>query len=219
MGGDTPSGPNLELVIQSEAKDLQLHFAILSAFAVIRGYHHFGLGCCGKSRAMNQSRRPIDLGDEVERRRLGPAGLKACRRIMRIWHASEETSRMLLGVTPGTNLDSLDAERMGEEQMLRISYLLDLQGAAHLLGRRACRQMGRAAKHRPNVRRPVAASPYCGRRPRRTSESTQAARRLVRGTLTRNGDQPDLIAGILQTPVESLIQPCRVQKWVRGRPK
>ncbi len=81
---------------------------------------------------MHQSRKPIDLGYEVERQRLGPSGLNAFRRIMRIWHASEETSRMLLGVTPGTNLDSLDAERMGEEQMLRISYLLGIYKALHI---------------------------------------------------------------------------------------
>lgn len=75
---------------------------------------------------------PPDLSDEAVRRRLGPAGWTAFRRIMSIWQAPEETSRRLLGLAPETDLDRVDPTRLGEEQMLRISYLLGIYKGLHI---------------------------------------------------------------------------------------
>lgn len=74
-----------------------------------------------------------DLSDQAVRRRLGPAGWTAFRRILSIWQAPEETSRRLLGLAPETNLDSVDPERLSEEQMLRISYLIGIYKGLHIL--------------------------------------------------------------------------------------
>ena len=76
---------------------------------------------------------PPDLHDDAVRRRLGPSGWKAVRRIMRIWQVSDATSRRLLGFGPAEDLDMVDSERLGEEQMLRISYLLGIYKALHIL--------------------------------------------------------------------------------------
>lgn len=80
---------------------------------------------------MNQAPKAVDLGDETARRRLGPTGWNAFRRMMRIWQAPEEAARRLLGLTPETDLD-VDPTRLGEEQMLRISYLLGIYKALHI---------------------------------------------------------------------------------------
>lgn len=74
-----------------------------------------------------------DLGDEAIRRRLSPAGWKAFRRIIRIWQAPEETSRRLVGLAPGTDLDSVDPGQLSEEQMLRISYMIGIYKGLHIL--------------------------------------------------------------------------------------
>lgn len=75
---------------------------------------------------------PPDLHDEAVRRRLGPSGWKAVRRIMRIWQVPDATSRRLLGFGPAEDMDMVDPKRLGEEQMLRISYLLAIYKGLHI---------------------------------------------------------------------------------------
>jgi uncharacterized protein (DUF2384 family) len=76
---------------------------------------------------------PPDLGDEAVRRCLGPAALKFFDRAMDIWHVAGEESRQLLALAPGTNLEDLDPARLSEEQILRISYLVGIFKALHIL--------------------------------------------------------------------------------------
>ncbi len=70
-----------------------------------------------------------DFGDEAVRRRLGPSALMAFRRIMEIWQAPDEVARRLLGLVPEMDLNCMDPERLEEEQLLRISYLLGIYKA------------------------------------------------------------------------------------------
>lgn len=72
------------------------------------------------------------FGDEAVRRRLGPTALTVFRRIMEIWQAPGKEARQLLGLAPETDLDSVDSERLGEEQLLRISYLLGIYKALQI---------------------------------------------------------------------------------------
>lgn len=105
------------------------------------------------------SPRPPDLGDGAVRRRLGPAGLAGFRNIMEVWGATGEEARKLLGLAPGTSLDDLDPERMSEEQMVRISYLIGIYKALHtyLVGELADRWVGLANRDpRFGGRRPLA---------------------------------------------------------------
>ena len=76
-------------------------------------------------------RQSPDLRDEAVRRRLGPTGLTGFRSIMEIWGATGEEARQLLGLAEGTSLDDLDPERLSEEQMVRISYLIGIYKALH----------------------------------------------------------------------------------------
>jgi hypothetical protein len=72
-----------------------------------------------------------DLGDERERRRLGPAGMNAFSLIMRKWNVPAEESCQLLALPPGTAIDSLDPGALSEEQMLRISCVIGIYKALH----------------------------------------------------------------------------------------
>lgn len=74
-----------------------------------------------------------DLGDEEVRRRLGPSALKAFFRMMGIWKVRGEEARQLLALAPGTNIDELDPARLGEEQLMRISCLVGVYKALHIL--------------------------------------------------------------------------------------
>jgi hypothetical protein len=86
------------------------------------------------TKMMNDSNSiPPHLGDEAVRRRLGPTGWKAFRRIIRIWQVPEETWRMLLGIAREMDLDSIDPEHLTEEQMLRLSYLIGIYKGLHIL--------------------------------------------------------------------------------------
>lgn len=86
-----------------------------------------------RARARQNAVAIPDLSDEAVRQRLGPSALTAFRRIMEIWQAPGEEARQLLALAPGTGLDNLDPEQLGEEQMLRISYILGIYKALHTL--------------------------------------------------------------------------------------
>ncbi|MFP5234313.1 MAG: DUF2384 domain-containing protein [Acidobacteriota bacterium] len=72
-----------------------------------------------------------DFGDEAVRRRLGPTGLTGFRKILEAWGATGEETRQLLGLAPGTSPDELDPERLSQEQMVRISYVIGIYKALH----------------------------------------------------------------------------------------
>ena len=72
-----------------------------------------------------------DFADESVRRRLGPSGLMAFRRIMEEWQIPAAESRQLISVTPETDLDSLDPQILSKEQLMRISYLIGIYTALH----------------------------------------------------------------------------------------
>jgi hypothetical protein len=74
-----------------------------------------------------------DLSDDAVRRRLGPAALKFFRWVMDIWQVPSDESRQMLTPAPGTNLDDLDPAGLSEEQMLRISSLIGVYKALHIL--------------------------------------------------------------------------------------
>jgi hypothetical protein len=77
--------------------------------------------------------RPPDFGDEAVRRSHGPAALRAFARIMQIWQVPGIESRHLLGLATGTKVEDLDATRLSEEQLLRISYLIGIYKALRIL--------------------------------------------------------------------------------------
>lgn len=70
-----------------------------------------------------------ELGDAAVRRLLGSGGMKVFRNIMKAWGAAEAEERRLLGLAPETRLDELDPERLTEEQMVRISYVIGIYNA------------------------------------------------------------------------------------------
>lgn len=74
-----------------------------------------------------------DLSDDVERLRLGPSGWKFFIHLMAIWDLSAETSRQLLGFPVDACLDEVDGALLGEEQLERISYLIGIYKALHIL--------------------------------------------------------------------------------------
>lgn len=74
-----------------------------------------------------------DFGDEAVRRRFGPSALTLFRRLMEVWQLSGEDARQLLALAPGTNLADLDTERLGEEQLLRISFVLGIYKSLHIV--------------------------------------------------------------------------------------
>lgn len=82
---------------------------------------------------MNAEIGMVDLGDEAMRRQLAPAGWKAFRRLIEIWHVPADQERQLLGLPPGTALDDLDPAQLGEDQLLRISYLVAIAKALRIL--------------------------------------------------------------------------------------
>jgi hypothetical protein len=83
------------------------------------------------------SRNSLDLSDEAERRSLSPAAWKFFRRVVHIWNVPEREALRLLGLAPGTNLDDFDSARLSAEQLMRVSYLVGIFGALHILYRAA----------------------------------------------------------------------------------
>jgi hypothetical protein len=67
-----------------------------------------------------------DLGDERERRRLGPSGMKAFSMIMEKWNVPAEAACQLLALPPGTTINSLNPGALSEEQLMRISCILGI---------------------------------------------------------------------------------------------
>jgi hypothetical protein len=72
-----------------------------------------------------------DFGDTAVRRRLGPSALTLFRRIAEELQVPNENARQLLGLAAGTDLDKIDPDRLSEDQMLRISYLIGIYEALH----------------------------------------------------------------------------------------
>ena len=72
-----------------------------------------------------------DLSDQAVCRKLGPAGWKAFNRITDRWAISTEEKRRLLAMRSGTDLDHIDPERLGEEQLERIGILVGIYKALH----------------------------------------------------------------------------------------
>lgn len=83
-------------------------------------------------RGMDPQVQP-DFRDEAVRRRLGPAGWKAFRRLMGIWKVSDDDSLRLLALGPETNLDHLDPAQLGEHELERISCLIGIHKALRIL--------------------------------------------------------------------------------------
>ena len=75
---------------------------------------------------------PPDLGNEAERRRLGPSSLRLFCRIMEAWKVSDDEARPLLTLAPGKNPDDLDPAMLSEEQLLRISCLTGIYKALRI---------------------------------------------------------------------------------------
>jgi hypothetical protein len=80
-----------------------------------------------------KSSRLPDFADEAVRRDYGPAGLSAFTKIMQIWKVPGIESRQLLGLAKGTKIDKLDPEKLSEEQLLRISYLIGIYKASRIM--------------------------------------------------------------------------------------
>ena len=59
--------------------------------------------------------------------------MKFFRRVIDIWQVPSNESGQLLTPAPGTNLDDLDPAGLNEEQMLRISSLIGVYKALHIL--------------------------------------------------------------------------------------
>jgi hypothetical protein len=78
-----------------------------------------------------------DLSDGGERLRLGPAAWKAFGRLMAIWKVPAEQSRELLGFPKDASLTEIDGALLSEEQLKRISYLIGIYEALHILFRDA----------------------------------------------------------------------------------
>jgi hypothetical protein len=78
-----------------------------------------------------------DLSDYAERLRLGPAGWKFFVRVMAIWKVPAEQSRQLLGFPVEASLDEIDGALLSQEQLKRISYVIGIYKALHVLLRDA----------------------------------------------------------------------------------
>jgi hypothetical protein len=82
----------------------------------------------------NSGFSPIpDLRDEAVRQRLGPPALKAFSQMMVRWRVPDEKAKHLLALAAETNIDYLDPSMLGQEQLLRISYLVGIYKALHTL--------------------------------------------------------------------------------------
>src|SRR4051812_27264934 len=74
-----------------------------------------------------------DFGDEVVRGHLGPAAWTGFCRIMATWQVDSEESRQLLTLGPTIRIDELNPPELTEEQLFRISYLIGIFKALHML--------------------------------------------------------------------------------------
>jgi hypothetical protein len=74
-----------------------------------------------------------DFGDESVRKRLGPSAWKGFGRMMEIWQVSTDEARQLLALPPEFNIHGPNSPQLGEEQMFRISYLLGIYKALHIV--------------------------------------------------------------------------------------
>lgn len=74
-----------------------------------------------------------DFGDEMVRRRLGPAAWKGFCRIMAAWRVLGEDSRRLLSLHSAIRIDELNPPELSQEQLLRISCLIGIYKALHIL--------------------------------------------------------------------------------------
>ncbi len=74
-----------------------------------------------------------DFSDEVVRRRLGPAAWTGFCRIMAAWQVPGEESQQLLVVDPAIRIDELNAPNLSEEKLFRISYLIGIYKALHIV--------------------------------------------------------------------------------------
>ena len=74
-----------------------------------------------------------DFGDELVRRHLGPAAWKGFCRIMAAWQVPAEESRQLLALQPAIRVDELNPPELNEEQLFRMSYLIGIYKALHIL--------------------------------------------------------------------------------------
>jgi uncharacterized protein (DUF433 family) len=63
--------------------------------------------------------------------RLRPAALEIFIKVMHAWKAPGIESRQLLGVARGMKIDKLDPEMLSDEQLLRISYLVEIYKGLH----------------------------------------------------------------------------------------
>jgi uncharacterized protein (DUF2384 family) len=58
-----------------------------------------------------------------------PLTLEAFKKIMRAWQAPGREFRQLLGLAPGTNIEKLDTLTLSDEQITRITYVMDVSEA------------------------------------------------------------------------------------------
>jgi len=78
---------------------------------------------------------PPDFADARERDALAPATLEAYRRIADLWGLDNDAAAALLDVSPATwgRVKAGSGTRLGQDQMLRLSYLLGTFKALELL--------------------------------------------------------------------------------------
>jgi hypothetical protein len=72
-----------------------------------------------------------DLRDEAVRRELGPAAWKFFHRVTDRWKIPAEDARRLVALRSGTEIDHVDPELLGEEQLERIGILVGIYKALH----------------------------------------------------------------------------------------
>lgn len=89
-----------------------------------------------------------DFSDEAVRRRLGPSALMLARKILDVWQVSDEEAKQLLALPPASNVGDLDSQRLSEEQLLRISYLIGIYEALHTVH---ARELADQWVHLPNT--------------------------------------------------------------------
>lgn len=91
-------------------------------------------GLRGKmARRYNSLPVPPDFNDQTARRRVRSSALVLFRKIMNAWHVPSDESRRLLAVAPEAKLDDLDPEELSEEQMIRISFIIGIYKALHIV--------------------------------------------------------------------------------------
>jgi hypothetical protein len=78
-----------------------------------------------------------DLSSETERRRLSPPGLKAYSKIVEKWNLSTEEACHLLDAGSAENYEAMrqnpETQFLNEEQMYRISFVIGIYKALHIL--------------------------------------------------------------------------------------